>query len=389
MSSAAAIPLQNDLSDLRERLTAVVADVIAPAAAEVDRSGSFPRTGIDALARAGILGAASAPEVGGAGGSLGDVALIVERLATACSSTAMVVLMHFAAVAVVEAHGPRDVREAVAAGGHLSTLAFSEAGSRSHFWAPAGTATPDGDAVRLDARKSWITSAGEADSYVWSSMPLAAEGPMTLWLVPSTTPGLSKPGAFDGLGLRGNASRPVAAEGAIVPANAMLGADGAGLDIALTSVLPTFLVGNAAFSVGLTQSLIDEAAAHLTRTRLEHLGQSLAEQPTTRAQFAALLTRAAEARTFLADTLAALGSGREDAMLRVLQVKAVAGEAAAEVADGVMRLCGGAAFRRELGVERRFRDALAARVMAPTTDALRDFVGRAALGQPLLDGPAA
>lgn len=73
-------------------------------------------------------------------------------------------------------------------------------------------------------------------------------------------------------------------------------------------------------------------------------------------------------------------------MLRVLQVKAVAGEAAAEVADGVMRICGGAAFRRELGVERRFRDALAARVMAPTTDALRDFVGRAALGQPLLDG---
>ena len=56
---------------------------------------------------------------------------------------------------------------------------------------------------------------------------------------------------------------------------------------------------------------------------------------------------------------------------------------------GVMRVCGGAAFRRELGVERRSRDALAARVMAPTTDALRDFVGRAALGQPLLDGPGA
>ena len=48
-----------------------------------------------------------------------------------------------------------------------------------------------------------------------------------------------------------------------------------------------------------------------------------------------------------------------------------------------MRLCGGAAFRKELGIERRFRDALAARVMAPTTDALHDFVGRATLGLPL------
>ena len=384
--SAAATPALHDSPDLRERLSAVITDVIAPNAAEVDRTGAFPRAGIDALARAGVLGAASATEVGGGGGGLADVADVVEQLAGACSSTAMVVLMHFSAVAVLEVHGPRAVREAVARGEHLSTLAFSEAGSRSHFWAPAGVATPDGDGVRLDARKSWITAAGEADSYVWSSRPLAADGPMTLWLVPSGAAGLGRPGPFDGLGLRGNASRPVTADGVVVPADAVLGADGAGLDIALTVVLPTFLVGNAAFSVGLAQALVDEAAAHLTGTRLEHLDRTLAEQPTTRAQFAALLTRAAEARAFLADTLAALTTGRADAMLRVLQVKAVAGEAAAEVADGVMRICGGAAFRRELGVERRFRDALAARVMAPTTDALRDFVGRAALGQPLLDG---
>ncbi len=387
MTSAA--PTHQDLSHVHENLTAVIADVIAPAAAEVDRTGAFPRAGIDALARAGVLGAASATDVGGGGGGLADIAAIVEQIAGACSSTAMVVLMHFSAVSVLEAHGPRDVREAVAAGRHLSTLAFSEAGTRSRFWSPAGTAVRDGDGVRLDARKSWITAAGEADSYVWSSRPLAADGPMTLWRVPPTASGLSEPGAFDGLGLRGNASRPITADGVVVPADALLGADGAGLDIGLSVVLPTFLVGNAAFSVGLAQALVDEAAAHLTRTRLEHLGRSLAAQPTTRAQYAALLTRTAEARAFLADTLTALGTGRADAMLRVLQVKAVAGEAAAEVADGVMRVCGGAAFRRELGAERRFRDALAARVMAPTTDALRDFVGRAALGQPLLDGPGA
>jgi isovaleryl-CoA dehydrogenase len=49
-----------------------------------------------------------------------------------------------------------------------------------------------------------------------------------------------------------------------------------------------------------------------------------------------------------------------------------------------MRLCGGSAFRKEFGVERLFRDALAARVMAPTTEALREFVGRVGLGMPLL-----
>ena len=93
-------------------------------------------------------------------------------------------------------------------------------------------------------------------------------------------------------------------------------------------------------------------------------------------------------RAFLDDTIAALESGRADAMLRVLEVKAVAAEAAIAVTDLAMKVCGGAAFRKELGVERRFRDARAARVMAPTTDALLDFVGRAICGLPLDSDPA-
>jgi alkylation response protein AidB-like acyl-CoA dehydrogenase len=89
--------------------------------------------------------------------------------------------------------------------------------------------------------------------------------------------------------------------------------------------------------------------------------------------------------TLVADALAAAGAGREDAMLRVLEVKAAAAEAAVDVTDLALRVCGGAAFRKELGIERRFRDARAARVMAPTTEALLDFVGRALTGLPLLD----
>ena len=69
----------------------------------------------------------------------------------------------------------------------------------------------------------------------------------------------------------------------------------------------------------------------------------------------------------------------------MLESKALAAEAAIDVTDLAMKVCGGAAFRREVGIERRFRDARAARVMAPTTDALLDFVGRAVSGLPLLD----
>jgi len=368
-----------------EALATVVADVVAPAADEVDHSGSFPRAGVTALGQAGLLGLVSAREVGGGGQSFSGAAPVIEQLASACGSTAMVVLMHYAATAVIEAHGPTDVRQAIASGHCLASLAFSEAGSRSHFWAPMSSATADDGSVRLDARKSWVTSAGEADVYVWSSRPVSADGPMTMWLVRSDAPGVRVSGRFDGMGLRGNESRPVDAVGLMVGADAMLGPDGAGLDLALTVALPWFLVLNAAFSLGLAEAVTTESTAHLVSTRLDHLDQSLAQQALPRHDLARMRIETDRTRAFLGDTIAALRTGRADAMLRVLEVKAVASEAAIAVTDLAMKVCGGAAFRRELGVERRFRDARAARVMAPTTDALLDFVGRTICGLPLLD----
>lgn len=368
----------------REALAGVVADVIEPAARRVDKEGAFPRDAMEALGKAGTLGLTGSPDLGGGGQGLRQAADAVEAVASACGSTAMVLQMHFASAAVIAAHGSDDLRAEFATGRKLTTLAFSESGSRSHFWTPLSTATADGDDVVLDARKSWVTSAGEADVYVWSSRPLDGDGPMTLWAVPSDTPGLSSPSGFDGLGLRGNASRPVTAERVRVPRAAMLGADGAGLDIAFATVLPYFLLLNAAYGVGLMEAVIARTIDHLTGTRLEHLGQSLAEQPNSRAGLARMRISADLVRALLADAIDAVERGRDDAQLRLLEAKAAAAEAAIEVTDLAMTVCGGSAFRVELGIERRFRDARAARVMAPTTEALHDFIGRALCGLPLM-----
>jgi alkylation response protein AidB-like acyl-CoA dehydrogenase len=363
-----------------------VDQVVAPRATEVDTSAEFPRAAVDALGSAGVLGILSAPDVGGSGAGLRAAAQTIEQLAAACGSTAMVVLMHYAATSVIEAHGPEDIRKQIAAGNHLSTLAFSEVGSRSHFWAPVGTATRVNGHVRLDAQKSWVTSAGQADSYVWSSKPVAASAaPMTLWLVAANSGGLSQNGGFDGLGLRGNGSTPMSADGLELVEAAMLGADGAGLDLALSLVLPTFNVLSAAFSLGSMEATSAETANHLNATRLAHIDQSLAQQQSVRLDFARMRLEIDRTRALLEDTLAAIESGRADAVLRVLEVKAAASETALQVTDLAMKLCGGSAFRKELGIERHFRDARAARVMAPTTDALLDFIGRASLGLPLLE----
>lgn len=337
------IPATDD-EETEKNITAAA----APRAAEVDRLGSFPREAIDRLAAAGYLGLASARDVGGQGMGLRQAAEVVE----------------------------------IAGNRHLTTLAFSEAGSRGHFWVPMSTASASGSAIRLDAQKSWVTSAGEADWYVWSSRPVA-DGLSSLWLVPAEAPGLSVRGPFDGLGLRGNASSPVTADGVTIPAGYALGRDGQGFDIMMGTVLPWFQVLNAAFSVGTMHAAIGKTAAHLTATRYEHLGQTLADQPTARQAVARMQVRYDQAKGLLAGTIDAIEQGRADAQLRVLEVKASASEAAIEVTDTAMRTCGGAAFRKEVGVERNFRDARAASVMAPSTEVLYDFIGKAVCGMPL------
>jgi len=369
----------NFASDLEE----VCQQVVAPQAVRIDQEALFPREAMVALGRKGLLGLVSAKDVGGMGGGLREAAQMVQRLAQDCGSTAMVTCMHFCATALIEAHGPRELRSKIAAGQHLSTLAFSESGSRSLFWAPIGEATLDGRDVVLNASKSWVTSAGEADSYVWSSKPLQGSAASSLWWVDAKAAGLSPTGKFDGLGLRGNASTPVRAQDVRISPAQALGPDGGGFDLMMGVVMPWFACLSAAGSLGLCEGVLGRAIEHVKQTQHQHLGTGLADLPTIRAYLARARIQTDMAHALLQDSLLAIESGRADTLLRVLQIKAAAAEVALDVSDTAMRVCGGAAFRRELGVERSFRDARAAHVMAPTSDVLYDFVGKLITGQAL------
>jgi alkylation response protein AidB-like acyl-CoA dehydrogenase len=295
----------------------------------------------------------------------------------------MIACMHFSGTALIEALAPVEVRRDAASGRHLSTLAFSESGSRSHFWAPLGTASRTGNEILLNARKSWITSASHATAYLWSSRPVESAGLSTLWLVAADAEGLRVEGPFDGLGLRGNDSSPVTAENVRVPPSAMLTPDGGGFDAMLGIALPMFQISSAAFSVGLMEAAVERTAAHARRTRYEHLDSRLADLPTIRNYIARMKIQTDSTAALLEDTLAAVEAGRPEATLRVLECKAAGGEASTQVLDLAMRVCGGAAFRKEVGIERVFRDARASGVMGPTSDVLYDFVGKAVCGMEL------
>jgi alkylation response protein AidB-like acyl-CoA dehydrogenase len=271
-------------------------------------------------------------------------------------------------------------------GRHLTTLAFSEPGSRSHFWAPVSRARRNGAGVHITARKSWVTSAGHANSYVVSSLSPEGAGPTdsTLYLVASGSKGVSIAGPWDGLGMRANASAPISLEDCEVDPAGQLTEDGGGFPAMINVVLPLFNLGTASVALGLCRAAVAGAASHLKAARFEHLGQSLGEGlPTLRALLAGMQIETDGLAARIDDLVDHLERPRDTTMLRVLEAKAAAGDGAVSVTSAAMRACGGAAFSKHTNIERFFRDAHAGVVMAPTSDVLREFIGRAILGMPL------
>ena len=370
----------------------IASAVLAPHAAENDKSGRFPTEAVDALGNAGLLGLMLPADAGGSGLGPRTFAAVTATLAEADASVAMIYLMHMmgsAAIAAARpaaADGVKATMNEIGAGHHLSTLAFSEAGSRSHFWAPISRARRNGDGVHISAKKSWVTSAGHAQSYIVSSLAPEGVGPTesTLYLVPATTRGVSVVSPWDGLGLRANASAPVMLEDCHLPSALQITDDGAGFQMMMEVILPLFNLGSSAVSLGLCRAAVAGTASHLNNAKFEHLGQSLGESlPTLRAQLATMQIETDGLAARIDDLVDHLEHPRDTTMLRVLESKAAAGDVAISVTSTAMRTCGGAAFSKHLNIERLFRDAHAGAVMAPTGDVLREFIGKAVLGLPL------
>lgn len=365
-------------------------NVLAPRADEIDRERRFPRQNIQELGRNGLLGLVVPLEYGGAGAGIPQMAQVLERMAQACASTAMVTLMHYCGTAVIAAQGSATLKQrvlpAIAGGEHLTTLAFSEAGSGGHFYMPVSEVSRNGHGLRLTAHKTFVTSAGEADSYVVSTRKARASAPtdMDLYLVAKGTQGLEVGRPFEGLGLAGNGSAPMKLEDIELEDEERLGSEGNGFQTMMEVVLPHFQVGVAAVSLGIAAAALQAASAHVMGRKYEHAGgAALAAIPRVQFLAAEMALELRSSRAYLSETIRRVGAADPEAMLDVLGVKARAAEAALAVAARAMTLGGGAAYGRRGGLERIFRDAQAASVMAPATDVLKEFLGKACLGVPL------
>src|SRR5215510_13771240 len=124
----------------------IAGGVLAPSAGQNDKAGRFSTEAVKSLGEAGLLGLTLPADVGGLGLGPRTLANVIATLAEVDASVAMVYLMHILGTSAISAARPSaaqavtPILREIGAGRHLSTLAFSEAGSRSHFWAPVSRA---------------------------------------------------------------------------------------------------------------------------------------------------------------------------------------------------------------------------------------------------------
>jgi alkylation response protein AidB-like acyl-CoA dehydrogenase len=207
-------PQQQSVVDKAAR---IADEVLAPASEKNDREAAFPRDSMRALAQEGFYGLTIPKTFGGMGEGLRTMCAVLDALAQRCASTAMIYKMHLCGVSTYLAGGDRhaELLQKTAQGKHLSTLAWSETGSRSQFWAPVSRAQRNEKGVILNAEKSFVTAAGEADGYVVSTQWAEATSPMQsmLYLVDAKDAGISVGERWNGIGMRGIASGPMSFRG--------------------------------------------------------------------------------------------------------------------------------------------------------------------------------
>lgn len=379
------------LRDLRQMAEMIAVTVAAPRAAEVDDQRMWPAHTMEALARAGLLGLHVPQRLGGLGQGLMGLIAVTEQLGQACSSSSMCFGMHSVGTAVMAAkctqHHESKYLSAIARGEHVTTIALSETGSGVHFYLPETEVRRVDGGYRLTGTKQWVTNSRHANSYVVSCKNTdedAQHGEFTCVVVDAASPGCHLQNGWEGFGMRGNDSRPVRFENAVVSREGLLGNEGDQIWYVFEVVAPYFLTAMAGTYLGIAQAAYDIALERIQNRQYSPLGESLADAPVIQYKMAELWSKLEQARQVIYRAARLGDAGDPSALPSILMSKAVAGDTAVDICNEAMTLCGGSGYGENGKLPRLLRDARASHVMAPTTNILKLWAGRALLGVPIL-----
>lgn len=341
-------------------------------AAAIDRSGRIPPRVLEGLADLGAFAITIPEAYGGAGLGLGAACRLVERLAVRDRSVATTVGLHLGlGTRALVARGTPAQRArwlpSLASGRTIAAFAATEAGAGSDLHAISTVAREDGDGLRVDGAKIFVTNGGLAGLFTLLVSTPGLGGARrghSLLVLEATDEGLGIGPEEDKLGLRGSSTTPLYLDGVRAPRDRVLGEPGQGMDAA-HEVLAWGRAVMAAGCVGAAQAALTATAAHLSR-RVQ-FGQPLGRFPVARRQLADM---AATHFAMGAAVRHACEGPPEALAARSMAAKVLCSEGDWHVADTAVQLHGGVGFTEESGLPLLLRDARITRIFEGANDVL-------------------
>ncbi len=356
---------------------------LAPLADRWDANEEFPWESLEALKRMDLMGLTLSAELGGAGMSYTEFAIVAEEIARVCMTTSTTHLTHVSlSEATIDRFGSEEQRQRylpkMASGEHLGAFGLTEPSSGSDASDMQTTATRKGnDCYALNGAKIFITNGVESDVMVvfTSHDRSAGSRGTTAFIVEKGTKGFETQPMHGKMGIRGSATANVFFTDCEVPMANRLGEEGDGFKIAM-SIIDSSRIALATQSVGLAQGALDASVRYVQQR--ETFGKPLKDHQAIQFMLADMATKVEAARLLTRQSAQLKDAGqphnKESAMAKLF-----ASEAAHYCVDKAVQIHGGYGYFRENPVERMYRDQRVTEIYEGTSEVQRMVITRAVL----------
>lgn len=385
---AVSIPPTHDAGEeamILEVVRDLVAEKVAPRAAEIDDKSEFPRDIQRLFAQNDLLGIPFPVEYGGVGGSFLTYVKVVEEVAKACASSSLIIaVQELGALPILIAGTDAQKKKylgKLASGEFTAAYALTEAGSGSDAAGSMRTrAERHGDAFMLNGNKIWITQGSVADIICVFAVtdPTKGANGISAFIVERNFPGFKVGKIEKKMGIRGSPTCELIFENCEVPAANLLGREGEGFKIAM-KVLDKSRPGIAAQALGIAQGALDYASKY-TQERMA-FGKPIGQQQGLQFMLADMKTEVEAARLLVYEAARKCDADAPDVTLWAAMAKLKAGDVAMSVTTDAVQILGGFGYSSEYPTERMMRDAKITQIYEGTQQIQRLVIARTLVGK--------
>ncbi|MCF8085621.1 MAG: acyl-CoA dehydrogenase [Desulfohalobiaceae bacterium] len=353
-------PLSKEQDMIRKSAREFARKDLAPKAGERDRNEEYPADSLKQMGELGLLGMLVPEEYGGEGMDTVSYALALSEIAAGCASTAVIMSVHNSiCCGSLTRFGTEEQRERflrpMAGGEVIASFAMSEPEAGSDPASMTTTATRQGEEYILNGTKRWITGGATSGVFIVLAKtdPEAGHKGISAFLVTPDAPGFKVGRKEDKMGLKASDTTDLIFDDCRVPAENLLGQEGAGFKVAMSG-LNDGRIGIAAQGLGVGRAAL-ELSVQYAKQR-EQFGRPLAENQGLRWMIADMATDV-EAAEGLIHTAAAMKDQGRECSKEASMAKLYATEMANRVAGQAVQIHGGYGYTKEFSVERLYRDA--------------------------------